>query len=144
MKKVIFRIRQFALLLWGDVCEYFGAIYDAVRLYFAIKLADAKQRAYNKRYFVMPDYLNKLTVLNNDDIKWLKRAHLMRKKVSHLEIMRDCFYYTPLSRNEAGSRMSAEERLARKDKWLSYMERVRRRANMRKLEQLKAKHNGKK
>lgn len=144
MKKLLLPIKRFCVLLYGDMHDYFCALYDELRLHCAIKLADAKQRAYNKRYFVMPDYLNKLTVLNNDDIKWLKRARLMKKNVSHLEIMRDCFYYTPLSRNDEGSRMTVEERLKRKAKWLSYMENVRTELARRKYARLKSKRHGKK
>jgi hypothetical protein len=138
------KIREWVDLFFHDVYDYFAALHDAVRLHFAIKLADAKQRAYNKRYFVMPDYLNKLTVINNNDIKWLKRAHLMRKQVSHLEIMRDCLYYTPLSRNDESSRMTIEERMQRKAKWLSYMERVRSRYYQNKLNKIHQRHARKK
>ena len=77
------------------------------------------------------------------DISWLKKANLMNKNVSHLEIMRDCFYYTNLSRNEEGNKLTAEERLKRKDKWLSYMEGVRTKRNQAKLKQIKKKRNGK-
>jgi hypothetical protein len=119
--------------------------YDAFRLWVAIKFADAKQRAYNKRYYVIPDYDNKLQVLNNDEIKILqtprKIKRLIRGKVktfktyamnphaTHLDIMRECYYYTSLKLNEIGSRIPKAERLKRKEKWLTYMEKQRMEAN---------------
>lgn len=143
MKKTMYYAKEWLSLLWFSIGDFFAAIYDEMRLELAIKLADAKQRAYNKRYFVMPDFRNKLTVLNKDDISWLKKANLMNKNVSHLEIMRDCFYYTNLSRNEEGNKLTAKERLERKDKWLSYMEGIRTKRNQAKLKRIKDKRNGK-
>ena len=141
--KAIQITKEWCELLWFDMSAYFTAIYDEIRLNLAIKLADAKQRAYNKRYFVISDYRNKLTVLNNNDIEWLKKARLMKKNVTHIEIMRDCFYYTPLNKNEEGNKLSKAERLNRKAKWLDYMEKYRSSKNRNKLAKLKQKHNGK-
>lgn len=141
--KTIQIIKEWGELLWFDMSAYFTAIYDEIRLNLAIKLADAKQRAYNKRYFVISDYRNKLTVLNNKDIEWLKKARLMNKNVTHIEIMRDCFYYTPLNKNEEGNKLSKAERLNRKAKWLDYMEKYRSNKNRKKLAKLKQKHNDK-
>ena len=46
--------------IWYTFVHYCQLRYDAFRLWVAIKFADAKQRAYNKRYYVIPDYNNKL------------------------------------------------------------------------------------
>jgi hypothetical protein len=131
--------------IWYTFVHYCQLRYDAFRLWVAIKFADAKQRAYNKRYYVIPDYDNKLQVLNNDEIKILqtprKIKRLIRGKVktfktyamnphaTHLDIMRECYYYTSLKLNEIGSRIPKAERLKRKEKWLTYMEKQRMEAN---------------
>lgn len=131
--------------IWYTFVHYCQLRYDAFRLWVAIKFADAKQRAYNKRYYVIPDYENKLQVLNNDEIKILqtprKIKRLIRGKVktfktyamnphaTHLDIMRECYYYTSLKLNEIGSRIPKAERLKRKEKWLTYMEKQRMEAN---------------
>lgn len=131
--------------IWYTFVHYCQLRYDAFRLWVAIKFADAKQRAYNKRYYVIPDYDNKLQVLNNDEIKILqtprKIKRLIRGKVktfktyamnphaTHLDIMRECYYYTSLKLNEIGSRIPKAERLRRKEKWLTYMEKQRMEAN---------------
>ena len=46
----------------------------ALRLTLAIKLADMKQQAYNKRYFVILSSNDKLISVHNNDIDWMKRT----------------------------------------------------------------------
>jgi hypothetical protein len=131
--------------IWYTFVHYCQLRYDAFRLWVAIKFADAKQRAYNKRYYVIPDYNNKLQVLNNDEIKILQtprnikrlirgkvktfKTYAMNPHATHLDIMRECYYYTSLKLNEIGSRIPKAERLKRKEKWLTYMEKQRMEAN---------------
>jgi hypothetical protein len=53
----------------------------------------------------------------------------MNPYATHLDIMRECYYYTSLKLNEEGSKISKVERLKRKEKWLTYMEKQRMEAN---------------
>lgn len=124
--------------IWYTFVHYCQLKYDALRLWIAIKFADAKQKAYNKRYFVIPDYNDKLQVLNKDEIKILQKPRKIRRLINgkvktfkvygmnpnatHLDIMRECYYYTSLKLNEEGSKIPFAERMKRKDKWLKYME----------------------
>lgn len=127
--------------IWYTFVHYCQLKYDALHLWIAIKFADAKQKAYNKRYFVIPDYNDKLQVLNKDEIKILQKPRKIRRLVNgkvkifkvygmnpnatHLDIMRECYYYTPLKLNEEGNKLTMQERMERKAKWLSYMEKIR-------------------
>lgn len=113
---------------------------DALRLDFAIFMCDALQRANNKRFYVIRNAQDKLIWVCNEDIKLMKRPRRVRKlingklqtfKVSmlpkhttHLDIMRECLYYTPSSRNNSDG-LSPAERMQRRQGWLKYMERIR-------------------
>ena len=121
------------------VKHYLELRYDALRLWVAIKIANAKQKAYNKRYFVLSDTRGQLQVLNSSELKELRKprrvtkvvdgkkitrkVYLMNPKATHLDWMRECLYYTPLSLNNKA--MSEEERLSRKESWLLQMESIR-------------------
>lgn len=123
-----------------ELLDFFKLKLEGVKLKFAIAMADAKQRAYNKRYYVIPDYNNKLRVLNNDEIKMLQKPQKLRKLVNgkvrtfkyyminpnacHLDFMRECIYYTSAKLNDMKSTMPKEERMKRGDKWITYMESV--------------------
>ncbi len=132
------KIKEFMRLLRA----YVLLRYDALRLKVAAKYADAMQAAHNKRYYVITDWRDKLQIVCNEDINLLKKRRYMtvtdadgkkkRKKfsylpkdVTHLTVMRDCFYATKLSLNDTASYMSEEERERREKKWLNYMRRVR-------------------
>ena len=58
--------------------------------------ADAMHASTGKWYYVIP-YPNsnfKLLVLCNDDIKQLKKRHILKKNVTHLTVMYSCLYFT--------------------------------------------------
>lgn len=113
---------------------------DALRLDFAIFMANALQRAKNKRFYVIPNQQNRLIWVCNDDIKQMKRPRRVRKIIdgklrtfkvrmidknaSHLDIMRECLYYTPLDRNNRNG-ITVEERNQKQAAWIKYMERIR-------------------
>ena len=113
---------------------------DALRLDFAIFMADSLQRAKNKRFYVIENNVGKLIWLCNDDIKAMKKPRRVRKlvdgrlrtfkismlpkNITHLDIMRDCLYYTPIDRNNSNG-ISLEERNRRQTKWIKYMEKIR-------------------
>ena len=113
---------------------------DALRLDAAIFMANALQRAKNKRFYVIENAQGKLIWLCNDDIKQMSRPRTIRrlingklryfkvrmlpKGISHLDIMKQCLYYTPIDRNNSNG-ITVEERNKRKEKWLEYIERKR-------------------
>ena len=88
----------------------------------AIRLADMKQRAWNKQYHVMLLELpggEKLVSVNNQDINRYKRKGWLPKKMGMFELKREgsIFYSTPLDRN---NRSTPADRKAAKDKYLRY------------------------
>ena len=87
----------------------------------AIRLADMKQRAYNKQYHVMifaEGAADKLVSVNNEDINRLKRKKWLPKDMGMIELQRSSiFYSTPLSRN---NKSSAEDRKNGREKYMKY------------------------
>lgn len=133
--------------IWSSICEPFRMAliwcqlrFDALRLDLAIFMANALQRAKNKRFYVIENARHQLIWICNDDIKEMQRpkyvnrleggklrrykVRMLPKGTGHLEVMRDCLYYTPLDRNNANG-ITVEERNKKAERWLSYMERVR-------------------
>ncbi len=92
---------------------------QSFRLWIAIKLADAKQAAYNKRFYVIDDWKGRLVTISRDDLNKLKRMKVYDKKITHLDLMRECFYYTPLNRNNDG-KISEKEKAIKQEMWLKY------------------------
>lgn len=92
---------------------------QAFRLWLAIKVADAKQAAYNKRFYVIDDWKHRLVTISKEDLNKLKRMKVYDKKITHLDLMRECFYYTPLSRNNNG-KISEKEKAKKQEIWLKY------------------------
>ena len=125
---------------WLLVRVYFQLKLDAIRLDLAIFMANALQRAKNKRFYVIRNAKDQLIWVCNDDIKQMKRPRRVRrlingklrtfkvrmidKKATHLDIMRECLYYTPLDRNNSNG-ITVEERNRKQAEWLKYMERIR-------------------
>ena len=133
--------------LFNFVTELIRVKYDAIRLRYAIYLADSKQRAYNKQYFVLPDGDGKLRVLCKADIKALKRGvvvkakgsdkgvrvRLMSKRVTHMDVMRECFYYTPYNLNSAQEDEWRRESASKSRAWLEWIKQYRIRKAMRQI-----------
>lgn len=125
---------------WIELKAYLHFRLDGLRLDFAIMMADAMQRARNKRFYVLENGHGKLIWLCNDDIDAMKRpryvkkyvggkfrtfkVRMMPKHVTHLDVMRDCFYYTPASRNNSNG-ISVEERNNKRERWIEFMEKFR-------------------
>ena len=137
------KITNYLFNLMSYIDFLFELFCDKVRLNMAIRLADAKQKAYNKRYFVIPDAYNRLQVFNSDELKKLRKPQkrtviengtkrtvkvfLMNPNATYLDWSRDSIYHTNLKDNESNSKLSLEERGKRKKKWLAFMESYRRR-----------------
>ena len=113
---------------------------DGLRLTFACFMADALQKAKNKRFYVIPNAQNKLVWVCNEDIKQMRKprkvmklingklctfkVRMIDKNITHLDVMRECLYYTPLDRNNSNG-ITVEERNQKSKRWIAYMERVR-------------------
>ena len=99
---------------------------QSIKMSLAMKLADIKQRAYNKRYHVMLLDLpggDKLVSVNRDDIERFRRKKWLPKKIGMIELEnKSIFYSTPLNRN---NKSTQEERAKAKEKYLKYAKKNR-------------------
>lgn len=125
---------------WLLIQVFFKLKIDGLRLSFAIFMCNALQKARNKRFYVIENAQGKLIWVCNDDIAAMKRPRRVKKLIngklctfkitmlpkhtSHLDVMKNCLYYTPSSLNNTDG-LSPAERLARRKKWIAYMERIR-------------------
>lgn len=120
-KKIVTVIRRAKAYI--DLYVYL--LCKSVALSLAIALANFKQKAFNKRFFVILDHRDRLITLCNSDIKRLKGKGYLNKHLTHLELLENSFYYTAVSRNNDG-RISEEERQRKRRVYYQYMT-VRRR-----------------
>jgi hypothetical protein len=140
MKKFFYSVWRFLKEKIALTQVFFQLKMDGLRLQFAIYMANALQKARNKRFYIIENAQGKLIWLCNDDIKEMKKpkkvrklingklrefkVHMISPKATHLDIMRDCLYYTQESWNNKNG-ITVEERNKKTKKWLAYMERVR-------------------
>jgi len=126
--------------MWVYSVVYLHVQKEKIRLAFAIHMAKQLQKAKNKRFYVIPNAQGKLIWLCNDDIKAMKKPRKVRKhiggkfrtfkfymlppKTTHMDVMRDCVYYTPESWNNQNG-ITVEERNQRSRKWIEYVEKKR-------------------
>lgn len=89
----------------------------AFKLKLAIRLADMKQSAFNKQYFVVLTPGNKLIAINNNDVKMLKRNNLLDKRMDGMKLRKMSFYYTAFGQN---NKMSKQEQLEAKHRYITY------------------------
>lgn len=139
-KEFLKKVWRFLKEKWAVLVVFLQLQYDGLRLRLAIFMADALQRARNKRFYVIENHHGKLIWLCNDDIKEMKKPKKVRKlingklryfkfymldpKITHSDIMRDCLYYTQASLNNSDG-LNQAERLEKQAKWLKYMEKIR-------------------
>lgn len=140
MKKFFYNVWYFLKEKAALVQVFFQLKMDGLRLQFAIYMANALQKARNKRFYVIENAQGKLIWLCNDDIKEMKKPKKVRKlingklrtfkfymlspNVTHLDIMRDCLYFTADSLNNQNG-ITVEERNKKQKKWIAYMEKIR-------------------
>lgn len=140
MKKIFYNVWHFLKEKAALAQVFFQLKMDGLRLQFAIYMANALQKARNKRFYVIENAQGKLIWLCNDDIKEMKKPKKVRKlingklrtfkfwmlnpKTTHLDIMRDCLYFTADSLNNNNG-ITVEERNKKQKKWIAYMEKVR-------------------
>ena len=58
----------------------------------AMKLADARAKAENKRIYVLPDSKNRPRAFNTSEIELLKRHKLMSRKANCNDLFREALY----------------------------------------------------
>jgi hypothetical protein len=140
MKKIFYKVWHFLKEKAALAQVFFQLKMDGLRLQFAVYMANALQKARNKRFYVIENAQGKLIWLCNDDIKEMKKPKKVRKlingklrtfkfwmlnpKTTHLDIMRDCLYFTADSLNNNNG-ITVEERNKKQKKWIAYMEKVR-------------------
>ena len=95
---------------------------QSIKMNLAIRLADIKQKAFNKQYHIMLLCLpagEKLVSVSRDDISRLKRKKWLPKNVSAFSLTHSdsVFYSTPLDRN---NKSTPKERKEAKEKYLKY------------------------
>jgi hypothetical protein len=98
---------------------------QSIKMELSIRLADVKQKAFNKQYHILLLSLpkcEKLVSVNRDDIIRMKRKKWLPKNTSIFDLLHSesTFYSTPLNRN---NKSSATERKAAKAKYLKYSKR---------------------
>lgn len=128
MKEIIQDLKE----AWKWLGDWLYLRRHAIRLRLAMSLADMKQRAYNKRYFVVVAVTGRdkygrererLVSINKDDFKVLKRRKWLPRDMDYLKLAETCFYQTPLSRN---NKLCREEQMKAREKYLRYARKNRR------------------
>lgn len=99
---------------------YLYLIRKSIALSLAISLADLKQKAFNRRFFVILNHNDTLVTVSNTDIKRLKQKGYLPKNLTHYDILEKSFYYTPASRNNSQS-ITPEQRRRKRRLYLAYL-----------------------
>ena len=120
-------MRKFFSNIWRFLKEkcalaqvFFQVKIDGLRLQLAIYMANALQKARNKRFYVIENAKGNLIWLCNDDIKEMKKPKKVRKLVDG---KLRTFKFWMLDPNKNG--ITVEERNKKQQKWLAYMEKIR-------------------
>ncbi|MCL2650308.1 MAG: hypothetical protein FWD60_04675 [Candidatus Azobacteroides sp.] len=95
---------------------------QSVKMSLAIRLADIKQKAFNKQFHIMLLNLpagEKLVSITRDDVERFKRKKWLPKDASFFSLKHSnsIFYSTPVSRN---NKSTPQERKEAKEKYLKY------------------------
>jgi hypothetical protein len=94
---------------------------QSLRLKIAMSLADLKQRATNRRYFVMSMEISggeKLVSINRNDLIRIRRKKWLPKNFSHLDLENQSWYQIELKRNNS---LTKEERRKAMEKYRRYL-----------------------
>lgn len=95
---------------------------QSFKMSLAMKMADIKQRAWNKQYHVVLLELpveDKLVTINREDFFRFKRKKWLPKHIQWTDFLRSsAFYSTPLSRN---NKVSVKDRKVAKEKYMKYV-----------------------
>lgn len=99
---------------------YFYLLKKSISLSLAISFANLKQKAFNRRFFVILNHDDRLMTVCNADIKQLKQNGYLPKHLTHYDILEKSFYYTPVSRNNS-NQITPEQRRRKRRLYLAYM-----------------------
>lgn len=84
-----------------SIRRFFIIQFASLRLWYAIKsaekayeIAQSKGRK-DKRYYVMPDYNDKLIVMCRSEFRKLKIKKRMSREAQVKHLLKECFYFTP-------------------------------------------------
>jgi hypothetical protein len=120
MKELILIFRE--LGLWTR--DYLFYRRCAIRVSLAIRLADMKLKAMNRRQWVLPIDVGggaeRLKVFDNRGFERMKRAGWLPRRMNFVELCERCVYMTPLSRI---NKTDPEERRKAREKYLRYSRR---------------------
>lgn len=90
---------------------------QSIKMGLAIRMADLKQRAYNRQYHIVLLAIGKearLTSLCREDFLTFKRRKALGKDVTFFDLIHQkAFYSTPVSRNNRSSREDRESAIKR-------------------------------
>ena len=123
MKRIQFFIQELA----GTIEAIVFLKRQAFKMRLAIYLADLRQKAFNKRYFVVlctvgvrkdGSVIDRLRSICNSDFKECKRRGWLPKKMGYVELSEKSFYQTKLSRNNSEKKEAREKA---KRRYLNYM-----------------------
>lgn len=101
----------------NPILEWVYLTHRGIKLSLAIKLCDLKQKAYNTRFYVIELPNGELTSISKRGVNMYKKIKRLDKSYSHLDLMNDCYYFTPLSRNN-DSKMTPELREKKRKEYI--------------------------
>lgn len=110
---------SFYRFLFG-IKVYLYLVKKSIALSLAISFANLKQKAFNRRFFVILNHNDKLITVCNIDIKRLKQKGYLPKHLTHYDILEKSFYYTPVFRNNS-AKITPEQRRRKRRVYLAYM-----------------------
>lgn len=104
------------------VCNWLFYRRQSLKMSLAIRMADIKQKAWNKQYHVVlleGSSEDKLVTINRNDFLRLQRKKWLPRHIGWSDFLKtSAFYSTPLNRN---NKISCEDRKAAKEKYIKYM-----------------------
>lgn len=106
--------------VWGYTGLCFFLMKKGVALKLAIWLANLKQQAFNRRFFVILGPDDRLMTVCNRDIKYFRKKGYLPKSFTSLDLLEKAFYYTAASRNNLNE-LSVEQRRKRRQIYLAYV-----------------------
>lgn len=115
-------MKEFLKEVWLHVRSSWILGVEAFKLRLAMFLADLKQKARNRRFFVVlmtvgkdkhQREITRLRSIDNEGFKYCKRMGWLPKHMSNVELQQKAFYATPLSRNNTHTREERDKAMKR-------------------------------
>ena len=104
-------------------------LFKRIKVWYALRKAhaeldeaiiDAEEwfKMYNKRFYVIADYNNKLRVLSYSQLKQMKKQGFFSSKCKESDFIRESFYYTPSRLDQ--TYMKPETKEQKRREWIQY------------------------